>query len=104
VADHGEQHFGEKKFSLTGYAICHVSPIVTAPPGTPINGGAFTAPDLIGNKTIRPYSDFLLHDSLSFTADECIQRDAGQAANVTAAFNRLNGFPKAQLIESLDAL
>ena len=28
----------------------------------PINGGAFTVPEALGNKIIHPYSDFLLHD------------------------------------------
>jgi len=27
-----------------------------------INGGAFTVPAALGNKTIHPFSDFLLHD------------------------------------------
>jgi CxxC motif-containing protein (DUF1111 family) len=27
-----------------------------------INGGKFTVPDALGNKTFHPYSDFLLHD------------------------------------------
>ena len=36
--------------------------IVTAPPGTRINGGDFTVPAALGNKIIHPYSDFLLHD------------------------------------------
>ena len=35
---------------------------MTAPPGTQINGGAFTVPAALGNKIIHPYSDFLLHD------------------------------------------
>src|SRR4029434_10603923 len=33
-----------------------------APPGTVINGGAFTVPGALGNKTIHPFSDFALHD------------------------------------------
>src|SRR4029434_9353584 len=33
-----------------------------APPGTVINGGAFTVPGALGNKRIHPFSDFLLHD------------------------------------------
>ena len=36
--------------------------IRTAAPGTVINGGAFTVPRALGNMTIHPYSDFLLHD------------------------------------------
>ena len=34
----------------------------TAPPGTPINGGADRVSERLGNKEIHPYSDFLLHD------------------------------------------
>lgn len=53
---------GERVFSTIGCAGCHVPTIVTAPPGTSINGGAFVVPDALGNKRIHPYSDFLLHD------------------------------------------
>src|SRR4029077_21026692 len=49
-------------FETIGCATCHVSAIVTAPPGTSINGGAFTVPEALGNKIIHPFSDFLLHD------------------------------------------
>jgi CxxC motif-containing protein (DUF1111 family) len=41
---------------------CHTPMIVTAPPGTRINGGAFTVPEALGSKIIHPYSDFLMHD------------------------------------------
>src|SRR5262249_13138781 len=40
----------------------HLLSINTAAPGTVINGGAFTVPAALGNKRIRPFSDFLLHD------------------------------------------
>jgi CxxC motif-containing protein (DUF1111 family) len=53
---------GEQIFQQIGCAICHVSTIVTATPGTVINGGAFTVPEALGNKIIHPFSDFLLHD------------------------------------------
>ncbi|KAF0205994.1 MAG: thiol oxidoreductase-like protein, partial [bacterium] len=33
-----------------------------APAGTMINGGTFMVPPALGNKIIRPFSDFLLHD------------------------------------------
>jgi CxxC motif-containing protein (DUF1111 family) len=108
-----------------------------------INGGAFIVPQALGNKTIHPYSDFLLHDigtgdgipiqplpewqytapmmrtaplwglrtrnrlmhdGLSFTKNEAIQRHAGQAANVTAAFNALTDTQKAQIYAFLDSL
>ena len=103
--------------------------IVTRTAGTSINGGEFMVPDALGNKTIHPYSDFLLHDigtgdgipflptpeyaatasqirtaplwalrtrnrlmhdGLSFTTQEAITRHAGQAAEVTAAYNAIS--------------
>lgn len=53
---------GEAIFARIECSICHVSRIVTAPPGTSINGGTFVIPDALGNKIIHPFSDFLLHD------------------------------------------
>ena len=53
---------GEQVFNQTGCVTCHVSSLVTAAPGTVINGGALTVPAALGNKIIHPYSDFLLHD------------------------------------------
>jgi CxxC motif-containing protein (DUF1111 family) len=53
---------GEGVFDRIGCAVCHVATIVTAPPGTLVNGGTFTVPEALGNKSIHPYSDFLLHD------------------------------------------
>ena len=53
---------GEGIFNQIGCGICHVSTIVTAPPGTKINGAQFVVPAALGNKIIHPYSDFLLHD------------------------------------------
>ena len=53
---------GENLFRQIGCAVCHVSSITTATPGSVINGGTFTVPDALGNKIIHPYSDFLLHD------------------------------------------
>ena len=53
---------GAAIFDALGCDFCHVPAIVTAPPGTVINGGAFTVPAALGNKRIRPFGDFLLHD------------------------------------------
>lgn len=53
---------GEKVFAQIGCAVCHTPSITTAAPGTSINGGTLTVSDALGNKTIHPYSDFLLHD------------------------------------------
>lgn len=53
---------GEALFNQVGCAGCHVASIRTAAPGTKINGNSFTVPRALGNMTIHPYSDFLLHD------------------------------------------
>jgi CxxC motif-containing protein (DUF1111 family) len=53
---------GQSLFNDIGCATCHTPSITTAPPGTPINGGAFQVPTALGNKVFHPYSDFLLHD------------------------------------------
>src|SRR5215468_10598342 len=53
---------GSTLFDLIGCAVCHVRSINTAPAGTVINGGAFTVPAALGDKTIHPFGDFLLHD------------------------------------------
>lgn len=67
---------GSIVFTAIGCAICHVSSIRTAPPGTLINGGAFVVPAALGNKIIHPFSDFLLHDV--GTGDGIVQ-NGGQA-------------------------
>ncbi len=66
---------GETLFSAIGCAVCHVTSINTAPPGTVINQGAFVVPAALGNKRIRPFSDFLLHDI--GTGDGIAQGPAG---------------------------
>src|ERR1700741_2198918 len=70
---------GQRIFENIGCASCHVSTIVTAPPGTVIDGGAFTGPDALGNKIIHPYSDFLLHDIE--TGDGIVQNPPEDTAN-----------------------
>jgi CxxC motif-containing protein (DUF1111 family) len=68
---------GSAMFDTCGCAICHVRSINTAPAGTAINGGAYTVPPALGDKTIHPYSDFLLHDV--GTGDGIVQ-NGGQAS------------------------
>jgi CxxC motif-containing protein (DUF1111 family) len=46
----------------------------------------------------------LMHDGLSSTKEEAIERHAGQAAPVTAAFNALTAQEQAQLLQFLDSL
>jgi CxxC motif-containing protein (DUF1111 family) len=53
---------GEALFAKVGCAICHVPALTTAAPGTVVNGGKFTIPEALGNKTFYPYGDYLLHD------------------------------------------
>jgi CxxC motif-containing protein (DUF1111 family) len=53
---------GERVFTSIGCASCHVAAITTAAAGTAVNGGSLIVPVALGNKTIHPYSDFLLHD------------------------------------------
>jgi CxxC motif-containing protein (DUF1111 family) len=53
---------GETLFGKVGCDICHVPTLTTAAVGTVVNGGKFTIPDALGNRTFHPYGDFLLHD------------------------------------------
>ena len=53
---------GAQVFERLGCELCHVSTLTTVPAGTRINGGTFVVPPALGDKIIRPYSDFLLHD------------------------------------------
>ena len=57
-----EVEAGQRWFEDVGCATCHTPALVTAAPGTRINGGDFVVPDALGAKVIHPYSDFLLHD------------------------------------------
>jgi CxxC motif-containing protein (DUF1111 family) len=70
---------GQTLFEKLGCITCHVGTIVTAAPGTVINGGMFTVPDALGNKIIHPYSDFLLHDI--DTGDGIVQAGPQDTAN-----------------------
>jgi CxxC motif-containing protein (DUF1111 family) len=99
-----------------------------------INGGAFRVPAALGNKIIRPFSDFalhnigtgdgivqnggqgtanqirtsalwgvrarnrLMHDGLTVTINDAIQRHAGQATAARNAFNGLSNQGKSDLI------
>jgi CxxC motif-containing protein (DUF1111 family) len=57
-----ESKHGETLFDKIGCATCHVPTLSTAPAGTKINGGTFTLPPALGDKTFHPYGDFLLHN------------------------------------------
>ena len=66
---------GDALFNSVGCAVCHTRSFTTAAPGTLINGGAFAVPAALGNKIIRPFSDFALHNV--GTGDGIVQ-NAGQ--------------------------
>jgi CxxC motif-containing protein (DUF1111 family) len=53
---------GAALFHKIGCATCHVPALNTVAPGTVLNDGTYTVSDAIGNKTIHPFGDFLLHD------------------------------------------
>ena len=62
LAATGDAITGAAIFDSIGCDICHVPSIVTVAPGTAVNGGAFIVPTALGNKRIRPFGDFLLHN------------------------------------------
>ena len=134
---------GEALFESIGCATCHVGTLVTAMPGTQINGGTFKIPAALGNKAFHPYSDFLMHDigtgdgipvqptpefagtaqqirtaplwglrtrnrlmhdGLTFTKQEAIERHAGQAAPVTAKYLALGEADRQLLLKFLESL
>jgi len=70
---------GSQIFNAIGCAICHTRSITTAPAGTVINGGTFTVPAALGNKTIHPFSDFLLHNV--GTGDGIVQNGGPDSQN-----------------------
>ena len=134
---------GERVFATVGCATCHVPSITTAPAGTLINGVKLRVHAALGNKTIHPFSDFLMHDvgtgdgipvqptaefagtatqirtaplwalrtrnrlmhdGLSFTREEAIQRHGGQAADTRRRFSVLSASDKQLLMKFLDSL
>jgi CxxC motif-containing protein (DUF1111 family) len=70
---------GSNLFNAIGCNICHVRSITTAPAGTIINGGALVVAPALGNKTIHPFSDFLLHDV--GTGDGIVQNGGASTRN-----------------------
>ena len=131
---------GSDLFNQLGCQLCHTRQIVTAPPGTLINGGALKVANALGNKRIRPFGDFLLHDvgtgdgivqnggpstrnkvptaplwglrargrfmhdGLSQTLTDAIQRHGNQAAAARNAFNALGPANRARLMAFLNSL
>jgi CxxC motif-containing protein (DUF1111 family) len=70
---------GRDLFRNIGCGTCHVESIVTAAPGTLINGGMFAVPAALGNKIIHPFGDYLLHDIE--TGDGIVQAGPMDTAN-----------------------
>jgi CxxC motif-containing protein (DUF1111 family) len=70
---------GQSLFNSIGCVTCHVASLTTDPPGTVINGGAYTVPAALGNKIFHPYGDFLLHDV--GTGDGIVQAGPADTAN-----------------------
>jgi CxxC motif-containing protein (DUF1111 family) len=139
-AAHPDAVAGSHIFNAIGCGTCHTRNIVTAPPGTLINGGAFRVPPSLGNKLIHPFSDFLLHDvgtgdgvvqngppstrnkirtaplwglrargrfmhdNLSFSLEDAIQRHANQGAASRNAFNGLSANDRRRLLAFLNSL
>jgi CxxC motif-containing protein (DUF1111 family) len=62
IAGSADGQRGSQLFDAIGCAVCHTRTIVTAPPGTVINGGALKVANALGNKIIHPFSDYALHD------------------------------------------
>jgi CxxC motif-containing protein (DUF1111 family) len=62
IAATDDAQAGRRIFEQIECSVCHTPTIVTAPPGSLINGGALKVAESLGNKVIHPFSDFLLHD------------------------------------------
>jgi CxxC motif-containing protein (DUF1111 family) len=74
-----EAQAGAYLFHRVGCADCHVTTWQTAAVGTPINGGQFTVPVALANKSFHPFTDFLLHDV--GTGDGIVQ-NGGEASRL----------------------
>jgi CxxC motif-containing protein (DUF1111 family) len=70
---------GQSLFNSVGCVSCHVETLITDPPGSVINGGAYKVPAALGNKIIHPFGDFLLHDV--GTGDGIVQAGPADTAN-----------------------
>jgi CxxC motif-containing protein (DUF1111 family) len=79
VAASSDARAGSTLFNRVGCANCHTPTIVTAPVGTSLHGGNFVVPEALGDKTIHPYSDFLLHNV--GTGDGIVQNGGASTRN-----------------------
>jgi CxxC motif-containing protein (DUF1111 family) len=131
---------GSTLFDQIGCAVCHTRNITTVPAGTVINQGQFTCTAALGDKTIHPFSDFLLHnigtgdgvvqnggqatrnqvrtmplwgmrsrdrlmhDGLTLSRSDAINRHAGQATTAKNNFNGLSGGSQNDVLVFLNSL
>jgi CxxC motif-containing protein (DUF1111 family) len=132
---------GATLFAQISCSICHTPSFTTVPAGTAINQGAFIVPAALGNRTIRPFSDLMLHDigtgdgivqnggagtrnmvrtpplwgvrtrpelmhdGLSLTFNDAIQRHAGVGGTFARNnFNALSAASRADIIAFLNSL
>ncbi|PYR64845.1 MAG: hypothetical protein DMF88_21915 [Acidobacteria bacterium] len=70
---------GSGIFDDIGCGVCHTREMVTLPPGTLINQGTLTVSNALGNKRIKPFSDFLLHNV--GTGDGIVQNGGAATRN-----------------------
>jgi len=75
-----DARLGEMQFNSVGCKNCHTASITTAPSYTALNGGTFIVPSVLANKTIHPYSDFMLHDI--GTGDGIVQNGGAATRNM----------------------
>jgi CxxC motif-containing protein (DUF1111 family) len=73
---------GEAVFDRIGCVTCHTDKITTAPPQTAFNGGFFIVDSSLGNKTIHPYGDFMLH---SIKTGDGIPQESAAADQIRTA-------------------
>jgi CxxC motif-containing protein (DUF1111 family) len=71
---------GSTLFSQVQCNVCHVRSITTAPAGTSINGGQLIVDAALGDKTIHPFGDFMLHDV--GTGDGIVQNGGAATRNM----------------------
>ena len=79
LANTQDANAGSTLFDEAGCGVCHTRTIVTAEPGTSINGGALKVAESLGNKRIHPFGDFLLHDI--GTGDGIVQNGGAASRN-----------------------
>ena len=97
LASTEEAKRGSRLFVHIGCATCHVVTLTTAKAGTKVNGGQFTIPDALGERTFHPYSDFLLHDvgTGDGIAISIVEHYAVPAGSVRALYNSKRSVPVA---------